>query len=243
MSSQQIAQICRELGLHGMAIAHEAQEVNPVMQALPYVDRMIRLLEREKYSREDKRVKRLIKAAKFKVQAAVEDIDYQSGRGLNRQVMEHLVSCEWITRKQHAIFTGLAGVGKTWIGCAIGMQACRQLTPVLYFRLSRLLDAIDVARGDGSLPRFRAKLARTPLLILDDWGLNPLTTKSRHDLLELIDDRCGDNSVLITSQLPVSKWYDWVAEPTIADALLDRLVHHAHKIELKGESMRKRKGN
>lgn len=241
MSVQQLAEMLRRLGLHGMSSALEDMQSNPTAQSMPNIDFVIRLAEHETYSREDKRVKRLIKAAKFKVQASPEDIDYRANRSLDRQVIGNLLSCEWIKRTQNAILTGVTGVGKTWLGCAFGMQACRRLIPVRYYRLSRLLESIDVARGDGSLPKLRGQLSRTPLLVLDDWGLTPLTTKSRHDLLELVDDRSGDGSVLITSQLPVDKWYDWVGEPTVADAILDRLVHSAHLIEFTGESMRKRK--
>lgn len=241
MSLQQVAEMFRGLGLHGMARAIEDLQMNPAAQSLPQEEVLRSLALSQKHDKDDKRLKRLVKAAKFKVQAAPEDIDFRENRSLDRQVIANLLTCEWITRVQNAVFTGLAGVGKTWMSCAIGMQACRKLIPVRYYRLSRLLEGIEIARGDGSLPKLRAQLSRTPLLVLDDWGITPLTAKGRHDLLELIDDRCGEGSVLITSQLPVDKWYDWLGEPTVADAILDRLVHSAHRVEFTGESMRKRK--
>lgn len=241
MSVQQLAEMLRRLGCHGMASAIEDMQANPAAQTMPVMDQMIHLAESELHSRDTKRLRRLIKAAKFKVQASPEDIDYRPSRSLDRQVVGHLVLCEWIKQLQHAILTGLTGVGKTWFACAIGMQACRQGIPVRYFRLARLLEDIEIARGDGSLPKFRTQLRRVPLVVLDDWGLSPLTAKGRHDLLEFVDDRCGEASLLITSQLPVDKWYDWIDEPTVADAILDRLLHSAHKIEFTGESMRKRK--
>jgi DNA replication protein DnaC len=224
-----------------MAASLEDMQHNPGIQAMPAVDQMIRIAESELNSRDTKRVKRLIKAAKFKVQAAPEDIDYRPNRSIDRQVVGNLLSCGWIENQQNAILTGLTGVGKTWFGCAFGVQACRKGMPVRYFRLARLLEEFEIARGDGSLPKLRGQLRRALLLILDDWGLTPLSVKARHDLLELIDDRSGEGSVLITSQLPVDKWYDWINEPTVADAILDRLIHSAHRIEFTGESMRKRK--
>lgn len=241
MSMQQVIEMFRGFGLRGMARVLEDLQMNPATQSLPREDMLRNMLLAETHDRDDKRVKRLIKTAKFKVQAAPEDIDYRENRSLDREVIGNLLACEWITRAQNALLTGLTGVGKTWMGCAFGVQACRKLIPVRYFRLSRLLESIEIARGDGSLPRLRGQLSRTPLLVLDDWGLTPLTAKGRHDLLELIDDRSGEGSILITSQLPVDKWYDWLGEPTVADAILDRLVHSAHRIEFAGESMRKKR--
>jgi DNA replication protein DnaC len=243
MSIQQIAEMFRQLKLFGMARGLEDLHMNPAALSMSTEEQLVRLIELENHTRDDKRLKRLIRTANFKVEAAPEDIDFTESRGLDRQVVANLLSCEWIKRLQNTILTGLTGVGKTWLACSFGMQACRKLIPVRYFRLSRLLESIEIARGDGSLPKLRAQMSRTPLLILDDWGLTPLTAKGRHDLLELIDDRSGEGSVLITSQLPIDKWYDWINEPTIADAVLDRLVHSAHKIQVTGESMRKRHAN
>lgn len=241
MSMQQVIEMFRQLGLRGMARSLEDLQINPAAQSLPFEDHLRNMAQSENHDRDDKRLKRLIRAANFKMEAAPEDIDFRESRSLDRQVVSHLLSGEWITRRQNTILTGFTGVGKTWMACALGMQACRKGMAVRYFRLSRLLEGIEIARADGSLPKMRAQLARTPLVILDDWGLTPLTTTGRHDLLELIDDRCGEASVLITSQLPIDKWYDWLSEPTVADAILDRLVHSAHRIEFTGESMRKKK--
>lgn len=243
MSMQQAAELFRQLGLGGMVGVIEDWQMNPATQSIPRDDLLMKMGLAQIHVNSDRRQKRLIKQAKFKVEAAPEDIDYRENRSLDREVIGNLLVCEWIKRLQNAIFTGLTGVGKTWLSCAIGMQACRKLIPVRYFRLSRLLEGFEIARGDGTLPKVRARLHSTPLVILDDWGVAPLTPRGRHDLLELIDDRYGERSVLITSQLPVDKWYDWLVEPTVAEAILDRLIHGAHRLEFTGESMRKRRAN
>ncbi|MCG7928156.1 MAG: IS21-like element helper ATPase IstB [Candidatus Thiodiazotropha taylori] len=168
-------------------------------------------------------------------------MDYSTSRGLDRQVFANLTTCDWITKSLNTIITGPTGVGKTWIACALGQQAARKGMSVIYKRLSRLLEELEVAHGDGSLTKLRTKLAKMDLIILDDWALAPMTAKGRHELLELIDDRIGSGSILITSQLPIDQWHQYIGEPTIADAILDRIVHRSHKIELRGESMRKLK--
>jgi DNA replication protein DnaC len=197
------------------------------------------LVDAEVQDRENRRLTRLLRAAKLKVNACPEDIDYAAHRGLDREVINNLLTCDWIEKSLNTIITGPTGVGKTWLACALGQQAARKGHSVLYKRLSRLLEELDIAYGDGTLVKLRAKLAKVQLLILDDWALATLTARGRHELLELIDDRIRTGSILITSQLPIEKWHEYIGEPTVADAILDRVVHRSHRIELRGESLRK----
>ena len=173
-------------------------------------------------------------------QACVEDVDWRAARGLDRALFQRLAAGEWIDRHQGLLLTGPTGIGKTWLACALGHKACRDNRSVLYQRLPRLLEALGLARGDGRYARMLKSLARVQLLILDDWGLTPLTAEQRRDLLEIVDDRHGRAATIVTSQVPVPNWHEWIADPTLGDAILDRLVHSAHRIELKGESMRQR---
>jgi len=229
----------RKLKLHAMASALEAQLQNTSFQSLPFEDRIGMLIDAEKSARESKRLQRLLKRASFKQNASAEDINYKASRGLDRRLIQSLLQCGWIEQHQHLIITGPTGVGKTWLACALGQQATRQGHPVLYRRFSRLLEEIEIARADGSLPGLRLSIAKAHLVILDDWGIGTLTARNRQDLLDLIEDCSGHCSVAVTAQLPVSGWHDYLGEPTVADAILDRLVHAAHRIELRGESLRK----
>ena len=181
-----------------------------------------------------------MRAAKLRQQACVEDVDYRHQRGLDRTLVATLTNCDWIRAQHNLHITGPTGTGKSWLACAFGNQACRQGLSVRYERTSRLLDQLRVARGDGSYPKLLRQLARVELLILDDFGLKPLTQTERHDLLEVIEDRHGVHSTLLTSQLPVRAWHEYLNEPTVADALLDRLLNGAHRLELTGDSMRKK---
>lgn len=235
---QTVGTMCK-LRLHGMVEGLEHQQSNPSFQSMPFEERLGLLVDAERLARENRRLTRLLKEARLKVAASPEAIDYRVNRGMNMQQLQSLLTCEWIERNQCTLITGPTGVGKTWLACALGNQAARRGLPVQYQRMGRMLEELEIAREDGSLPTLRSKLARVKLLILDDWGLSPLTPTMRQDLLEIIDDRLGNGALLITSQLPVSGWHDYIGEPTIADAILDRLVHSAHRIELKGESMRK----
>ena len=198
------------------------------------------MVEREATGREDKRLRARLKFAGLRQSACVEDIDWRAARGLDRALFQRLAAGEWIDRHQGVHLTGPTGVGKTWLACALGHKACRDGRSVLYHRLPRLLEALGLARGDGRYARMLKSLARVQLLILDDWGLTPLTAEQRRDLLEIVDDRHGRAATIVTSQLPVLSWHEWIADPTLGDAILDRLVHNAHRIELKGESMRRR---
>lgn len=230
----------KTLKLPGMATAFEEQLTQPATQSLSFNDRFGMIVDREASHRDNQRLGRLLKSARLKHNACVEDIDYRSGRGLDKAVMASLTDCEWVRQAQNLILTGLTGCGKTWLACALGNQACRQGMSVLYVRTSRLLEEMKLAHGDGSFRKRLMQIARIDLLILDDWGVSTLGQSERQDLLELIDDRTR-KSTLITSQIPVKAWHDVIGEPTLADAILDRIVHRAHTIKLTGESMRKPK--
>ncbi len=231
----------RRLRLSGMAAAFAQQLEQPQLQALSFEERFSLLLDRELTQRENRRLNRLLVLARLRQQACVEDIDYKHRRGLERSVMAALSTCDWIRAHHNLHLTGPTGTGKSWLACALGQQACRQGLAVRYERVARLLDSLRIARGDGSYHKRLSALAKTDLLILDDFGLKPLTQSERLDLLELIDDRHGRRSTLLTSQLPIAHWHAYLGDdPTVADALLDRLLSTAHRLELKGESMRKR---
>lgn len=230
----------RSLRLNAMAQAIEDMRSNVSIQDLPFEDRLEMALDIEILERETKKLNRLVKQAKFKIDACPEDINYRVKRGLDRQVMSNLLSCDYLEKDLNVVLTGPTGVGKTWIACALGQQAARKGYSVYYTRLSRLLEELEVAHADGSLPNMRNRLSKKDLLILDDWALSPLTSTGRQELLEIIDDRLGKSSIMITSQLPVEQWHVYLGEATIADAILDRIVHRAHVLKLKGESMRKK---
>jgi len=232
----------RSLRLDGMLRALEDDATTTATATLTFEQRLAMLVQREVDWRDGKRVERLLKAAKLKVSAAcIEDIDWRASRGLDRNLITELAGCDWLRRAHNVLITGATGVGKTWLACAFGHRAARSGFSVFYARAPRLLEELRVAHGDGSFGRRLAQLARTDLLILDDFAIAPLGAGERNDLLELLDDRVGTRATLITSQLPISAWHEWLADPTLADAILDRIVHSAHKIALKGESLRKAK--
>lgn len=233
----------RQLKLTGMAEAFTQQLEQPETHALSFEERFTLLVDREVTYRENRRLVRLLQLARLKQPACMEDIDYKHRRALERSLMAQLATCDWVRSSHNVHLTGPTGTGKSWLACALGHQACRQGLSVRYERVPRLLETLRLARADGSLPKRLAWVARIDLLILDDFGLKPLSQGERHDLLEVIEDRHGSRSTMITSQLPISHWHEYLNEPTVADALLDRLLHNAYKIELKGESMRKSKSN
>lgn len=239
MLAQQTLSQLQQLKLTGMAAAFQQQLQQPETHALSFEERLTLLVQSEVTHRENRRLQRLLQLAKLRQPACIEELDYQHRRGLDRSLMATLASGDWIRAHHNLQITGATGTGKSWIACALGHQACRQGLSVRYERPSRLLEDLRLARGDGSLPRRLATLARLDLLILDDFGLKPLLPSEKHDLLEVIEDRHGSRSTLITSQLPVARWHEYLGEPTLADALLDRLLHQAYKIELKGDSLRK----
>lgn len=240
MLNQHTLEKLHSLRLTGMAEAFEQQMAQPAAGELAFEERLGLIVDQEILYRENRRLTRLLKAARLRVNACVEDIDYRHPRGLDRAYMSTLVSCHWVQRQQNLCITGPTGSGKTWLSCALGNQACRQGLSVRYFRLPRLFEQIRIAHGDGSYPRLMNQLARTDLLILDDWAIQKMVAAQRNDLMEIIEERHGLKSTLIASQLPVDHWHDYIGEATLADAILDRLLHNAHRLPLKGDSMRKR---
>lgn len=238
MLTQQTLQHLRALKLIGMADAFAQQLEQPTTQQLSFEERLALLVDRERTQRDNRRLGRLLRAARFKQPACVEEIDYQAKRGLARAQVVPLINCDWVRAHQNLHITGPTGTGKSWLACAFGQAACRQGFAVRYERTGRLLDELRIARGDGSYGKVLRQLARLDLLILDDFGLKPLAQTERHDLLEIIEDRHGLHATIFTSQLPISSWHAYLNEPTIADALLDRLLPNAHRLELKGESLR-----
>lgn len=235
-------ELLREMKLAGMADALAEQLGDPDTAAMCFEDRLGLLVDREQATRTDRQLKTRLTQARLRMQACVEDIDYRSRRGLSRTVVRGLATGRWLTDKVNVLITGPTGVGKTYLACALAQQACRQGRRALYVRLPRLCHDLDLARADGSYRKQLGKLARHDLLVLDDWGLAPLSPAGRRDLLEILDDRYQCRSTLITSQLPVAKWHQYLDDPTLADAILDRVIHNAHRIELDGESLRKKKG-
>jgi DNA replication protein DnaC len=229
--------------LAGMAEAMKDQMTRSDMDGLAFEERFAMLVDAQHLWKENKRMKRLLESAKLKLSASMEDIDYRAPRGLDKSVMLSLGTCEWIRRHRNVIITGPTGVGKTYLACALAHNACREGLGAFYIRSPKLYYTLSIARADGSYARMLSKLAKVPVLVLDDLGLAALNDPERRDLLEVIEDRHGCASTIITSQLPVEHWHEVIGDPTIADALLDRLVHNAHRINLKGQSMRKRKAS
>jgi DNA replication protein DnaC len=226
------------LKLTGMLKALEEQMSMNGISKLDFFERFALLVDREFEERENRRLKTRLKSAKLRQSASVEDIDYRSPRGLDRGLIASLSSCGWIGSK-NVIITGATGVGKTFIACALAQKAMREGFGAVYKRTPRLMRELAVAKGDGRYPKILNSLAKTDLLVLDDWGLTAFTGDQDLDLLEIVEDRHGQRSTIITSQVPVDSWHALMANPTIADAILDRLVHNAYSINLAGESMRR----
>jgi len=224
----------------GMLKALQEQQQLPDIDTLSFEERLGLLVDREMTEREDKRLQTRLRKAKLKHQAAVEDIDHRSPRGLDKALIRQLSGCQWIRDGLNLIVNGPTGVGKTWIACALAHKACRDGFSAQYLRLPRLFEQLHLAHSDGRFHKLITGFAKTDLLILDDWGLAKLNAEQRRDLLELLDDRHGYRSTIVTSQIPVDQWHDVIGDPTLADAILDRLIHNAYRINLKGESMRKR---
>jgi len=239
MLEQTITQL-RQLKLGGMANALINQTEQPgTYEGLSFAERIQLLTDSEAQERNHRKQQRLLKAARFKLAANIKDIDYQQPRGLKQSMIASLLACEWLNKSQNLLMTGPCGSGKTYIACALGHTACMKGYQVKYYRLSRLLLELTQAKADGSYSKALQSLAKLDLLILDDWGLEPLKATQRNDLMEIMDDRHDSASTLIISQLPTDQWHQSIGDNTLADAILDRLMHNAHRIKLKGESMRK----
>ena len=230
------------LGLPGMARAFEEQRASPDLGAISFEERIGIMADREAAERDTKRMATRLKFAALRHNACAEDIDLRTPRGIDRALMARLVAGDWIAQRHNLLITGPCGVGKSWIACALGHKACRDGRSVLYQRVPRLFEALALARGDGRHARLLANLARVELLILDDWGLQVFSHAQRIDLLEILEDRNGRGSTLVTSQVPPDQWHEVIGDPTLADAILDRLVHNAHRIAMTGDSMRRANG-
>jgi DNA replication protein DnaC len=240
--TQTIINQLRHLKLSGMANAYTEQINQPPMLDLPFNERFAMLVDRESLNRNNRRIANLLRQAKFRQQASTEAIDYHHPRNLLKSQCTSLTSCDFIRHHHNLLITGPTGCGKTYLACAIGHQACRQGLSVRYLRLPRFLDELVIAHADGSYGKMLLQLLKVDLLICDDFGVAPgLTTLQRRDMFNLIEDRHQVKSTIITSQLPVKHWHDYIGEPTTADAILDRLLENAHRLELDGDTMRKKK--
>ena len=231
----------RALKLDGMVQAFIELEAQEEARNLAHAEWLALLLDREWSFRHDRKLAARLRFAKLRHQATPEDVDYRSHRGLDRVLFLKLVAGDWIAARDNLVICGPTGVGKSWLACALGHKACRDDRSVLYQRVPKLFASLALARGDGRYARILAKLGSVQLLILDDWGLEPLDAHARHDLLEILEERYGRRSTIVTSQLPIAAWHEVIGDPTYADAILDRLVHNAHRLDLDGDSMRRAK--
>lgn len=234
--------LMQSLGFEGMAKGFKELQNDPDSQALDHQEWLGLLLGYEATSRQQKRFERRLRAAKLRQAASVEDVDYRAPRGLDRSLLKKLATNDWIRHRRNLLITGPCGIGKSYLACALGHKACRDDLSVLYQRAPRLFAALALARGDGRYARVMRSITKVRLLIIDDWGPEPLNAEQRRDLLEIVEDRYDAGSILITSQLPLENWHDIIGDPTIADAILDRIVHNAYRINLSGESLRKVRG-
>jgi len=230
----------RKLKLDGVIKGLLDQEAMPDIDQIPFMDRLALLMDREFIERENKRIASRLREAKLRQSASIEDLDFKTPRKLDRTLILKLGEGAWVSQHQNVLITGPTGVGKSYLACALGNQACRQGFKTRYLLLTRFLEEMAMSHADGSYAKLMAQLHKDDVLILDDFGLTSINAAQRHDLFNLIEDRYQLKATIITSQFPVAKWHDYLGEPTIADAILDRLTEHAHRIELKGPSMRNR---
>lgn len=228
------------LKLYGMAAALSEQLTQSNTQGLSFEERLGLLVDRELTYRDNRRLTRLLQLAQLKQRACLEDIDLRSRRGLDRAQLASLASCDWVRAAHNLIVHGPTGSGKTFLACALAHQACRQGLSAVYLRAPRLFEELNLCHADGSFRKRLVALAKVSLIVIDDFAIAPIAARERSDLLEVLDDRVGTRATIITSQLPIEHWHDYIGDPTLADAILDRLLHSAHKIHLEGESMRKR---
>jgi DNA replication protein DnaC len=240
MLTQPTLEQLSELRLHALARAWQAQHEDPAVDDLGFDERLALLVDAEWTDRQNKRLDRLLRAAKLRIAGAcIEDVEYVRERKLDKAVVRQLAAGRWIGAHHNVVITGATGVGKTYLACALAQQACRQGYRVLYRRAPRIFDELALARADGTYARLLVRFAKIDVLVLDDWGLSPIKEVERRDLLEIMEDRHDLRSTIWTSQIPVAQWHDHVGDPTIADAICDRLLHNAHRIELHGPSRRK----
>jgi DNA replication protein DnaC len=227
------------LKLTGMVKALTEQQQMAEVDSLGFEERLGLLVDREATERENRKLTTRLKKAKLRQSASIEDLDFRRSRGMDKALILSLAACAWIAKGINVLICGPTGVGKSYLACALAHKACLEGYTALYLRLPRLFEELRLAKADGRYGKLMLSYAKADLLILDDWGLTPMTDPQRRDLLELMEDRYGLKSTIITSQLPVTAWHEAIGDPTLADAILDRIVHNAHKIEMKGESMRK----
>ncbi|MCW8800167.1 MAG: IS21-like element helper ATPase IstB [Desulfobacter sp.] len=243
MIDQTLSQL-RQLKLSGMAQALQTQSEQPgTYEGLSFNERLHLLIDSEKLERDNRKQQRLLRAAKFKLTANLRDIDYQHPRGIQQAQIAALAQCDWLRKAQNLLITGPCGSGKTYIACALGHTACMHGFSTRYYRISRLMLELTQSKADGTYCKLLKALAKTELLILDDWGLEPLKAAQRNDLMEIMDDRHGSSSTIIISQLPTDQWHEMIGDNTLADAILDRVMHNSHRFKLKGGSMRKKLNN
>ncbi len=232
-----------ELRLFGMARALEEQDRCAEYEQLGFADRLALLVDRESAERDDSRLKLRLKQARLRQTATIEDVDFRHPRGLDKSLVLSLAGCQWIREHHNVLITGSTGVGKSYLACALAHKACREGYRAVYTRASQLFDELALGRADGRYRKLLAAYARVDLLVIDDWGLANFTDEQRRDVLEIMEDRHDLRSTLIASQFPIEKWHKIIGDPTLGDAILDRLVHNAHKLSLKGDSLRKKQKN
>lgn len=242
MLNEQTLEKLHAMKLFGMAQAFRAQMESAQASSLSFEERFALLIDEQWTWRENRALARRLRAARLKEQAVVEDINYQHPRQLDRKLMRTLITGEWVRQHLNILFIGPTGIGKSWLACALAQKACRDGFTVLHKRTSELFRELSVAHADGSFGRVLVKLSRIDVLLLDDFAMAPFKDSERRDFLEICDDRYQRRSLILTSQLPIAHWHEQIGDPTIADSILDRIVHNAHRIELNGESMRKKKG-
>lgn len=240
MLTQPILDKLQQLRFNGMLNALQEQMQMADIGKLSFEDRLGLLVDREMTERENRRLKTRLGKAKLRQNACVEDVDFRHPRKLDKTLFMHLTDCRWLKEHNNLLIIGPTGVGKSYLACALAHKACCRGYSAAYFRLPRMLHELSIAKADGRYDKLLNTFARTDLLVIDDWGLSKFIKEQRHDILEILEDRHGLRSTLVTSQVPVKHWHDIIADPTLADAILDRLVHNAYKLVLNGESMRKK---